>query len=132
LTSLLATDPGSSLAFVAELLAAAGDARREAAAIALGESHLEGAFAPLRAAYENAVLAAERRAPLLGLALLRSEAAWGYALDLVRSAPEGDARHAVEALAVFRHDADLRARVLHAAAQREPALRAFTRQTFGA
>jgi hypothetical protein len=131
LSSLLATDPTDSLQFVVELLSAPGGERREAAAIALGESHLEGAFVPLRDACENAALPAERSAALLGLSLLRSEPAWAYLIGLVCEAPQPQARQAIEALAVFRHDADLRVRVLSATAQREPALQAFARESFG-
>jgi HEAT repeat protein len=132
LSSLLATDAANSLQFVVDLLAAPGAERREAAAIALGESHLEAAFAPLRAACENAALPEERAAPLLGLSLLRSEAARAYLLELLRDAPQPIARQAIEALAVFRHDTELQARVLEATADREAALQAFARQTFGA
>jgi hypothetical protein len=131
LASLLATDPAGSLAFAAEVLATADDERREAAAIALGESRLEGAFAPLRAAAEEADLAEQRSAPLLGLSLLRSDAAWNYLLEALREAPEAHARQVIEALAVFRHDDDLRTRVLQATAERERELQAFVRQTFG-
>jgi hypothetical protein len=130
LSSLLALDAARSLPFVAELLSTARDERREAAAIALGESHLEGAFAPLRAACEGAALPTERSAPLLGLSLLRSDAAFGYLLGLLRDAPIALARQVVEALAVFRHDAELCARVVHAVAERERELQAFARQTF--
>jgi hypothetical protein len=132
LSSLLAADPDSSLAFVAELLATESVERREAAAIALGESHLEAAFAPLRDACERAVLPVDRKAPLLGLSLLRSDAAWSYLLELVRAAAPEHARQAMEALAVFRHDAALRERVLAAAEEREQELQRFARQTFGA
>jgi hypothetical protein len=37
----------------------------------------------------------------------------------------------IEALAVFRHDDDLRTRVLQATAERERELQGFVRQTFG-
>lgn len=131
LSSLLATDATGSLQFVADLLSAPGAERREAAAIALGESHLEAAFEPLRAACENAALPAERAAPLLGLSLLRSEPARAHLLGLLRDAPQAVARQAIEALAVFRHDSELQARVLEATAEREAALQAFARQTFG-
>jgi hypothetical protein len=53
-------------------------------------------------------------------------------LELLRDAPQPIARQAIEALAVFRHDSELRARVLDATAERAAALQAFARQTFGA
>ena len=128
LSSLLAADPDGSLPFVAELLSDADEERRHAAAIALGESRLEGAFLPLKKASEQASLATERKAPLLGLSLLRSDLSWGYLLDVVRDAPEPHARQALEALAVFGHDADLRARILSAAVQRGEDFEAFAQQ----
>ena len=85
-----------------------------------------------RDACERAVLPVDRKAPLLGLSLLRSEAAWSYLLELVRAAAPERARQAIEALAVFRHDAALRERVLAAAEARERDLQRFARQTFAA
>jgi HEAT repeat protein len=132
LSSLLSAEPASSLAFVAELLSSPDEQRREAAAIALGESHLEGALGPLREACERALLASDRRAAMLGLSLLRSDAAWSYLLGLVRDAPDAHARQALEALAVFRHDQELCKRALQAVAGRERGLEAFAREKLGA
>jgi hypothetical protein len=60
--------------------------------------------------------------------MLRSDAAWDYLVGVVADGAEGPARDAIEALAAFRHDAALRARVLQAVAGRaDPALEAFAR-----
>ncbi|MFI5307248.1 MAG: hypothetical protein ACHQ53_07850, partial [Polyangiales bacterium] len=112
----------------AELLSSRDEERREVAAIALGESHLEAAFDPLRQACERALLPADRKAPLLGLSLLRSEAAFSYLLERVSEASEPEARQALEALAVFRHDQDLCERALRAAAGRSKDFQVFARE----
>jgi HEAT repeat protein len=117
LSSLLTTAPERSLPVVVELLEAKDEALREVAAISLGESRLPGAFAPLRDAAERAALPEERRALLLGLALLRSEASHAYLLERITEEAEPIARLAIEALAVFRHDEELSAQVLQRAAR---------------
>lgn len=129
LTSLLGAAPERSLPLVAELLGAKEPALRETAAIALGESRLAGAFAPLRDASERAALPEDRRALLLGLALLRSEQAHAYLLERIGDDPEPLARLAIEALAVFRHDQPLAAQVLQRAA-RSAKLSAVARELF--
>jgi HEAT repeat protein len=129
LSSLLGAAPEASLSFVAERLDAADPVLREAAAIALGESRLPGAFEPLAAAAERAATESDRRAALLGIALLRSERGHAHLLGLVAEAPHAVARLALEALAVFRHDATLRARVMQVAVNRA-ALTALARESF--
>jgi hypothetical protein len=131
LTSLLSSARERSLPFAAELLEATDPALRETAAIALGESRLPAAFAPLRAAAERAALPEERRPALLGLSLLRSEEAHAYLLQRIEDDPEPIARLSIEALAVFRHDEALRTAV-HARAKRSPSLTALATKLFGA
>jgi hypothetical protein len=127
---LLTLDPERSLQFVAELLER-DDERCEAAAIALGESRLPGAFAVLAAACERAVTAARRATPMLALAMLRSERAFDYLLAIVADAAPDSASKALEALALFAHDRILGERVLATTGQRgDVELHRRARQTF--
>ncbi len=60
-TGLLAVEPEESVGFVAAYLAHADDAVRELAALALGESRLDAALAPLKEAWDGVLR--RRRAP---------------------------------------------------------------------
>jgi hypothetical protein len=61
---------------------------------------------------------------------LRSEEAHAFLLERVAQDPEPQARLAIEALAVFRHDEALRSDVL-TRAEHSHTLVAFARQAFG-
>lgn len=90
----------------------------EAAALALGGSRLPGAFAALRAADASLVGAASRRIRLLAIALLRDPEAWAWLLEQIERGSEAIATDAIDALATFRHDAELVARVRAAVVER--------------
>ncbi len=95
----------------------------EAAALALGGSRLPGAFAALRAADASLVGAGSRRIRLLAIALLRDPEAWSWLLEQVERGSKAIALDAIDALATFRHDAELVARVRAAVAERgEPSV----------
>lgn len=111
LGALLQLAPGPNLEVVAHLLGADDEGAAEAAALALGESRLSGALEPLRAQAERTVTRARRRVVLLAIALLRSDEAWSYLVELVEHGPPGAAVEAIEALAAFRHDERLRQRL---------------------
>jgi hypothetical protein len=104
--SLLAVSPGS-VSIVAAFLGSADEALGEQAALALGESRLEGAFAALRELAEASLTGSRRRVILLAIALLRRDDAVEWLLGRVA---EGEVA-AVDALGIYRHDASLRARV---------------------
>ena len=87
--------------------------------MALGESRRPGALPVLRAWWERTPSPDLRRTALLAVALLRTEAAHVFLLDVVATAPGHDARDAVAALAVFRDDEALRQRVVAAARTRD-------------
>jgi HEAT repeat protein len=110
---MLALAPRRYLPVVAAELAKG----EEAAAIALGESRQPEALPALKDALETGG-AEMQETVLLGIALLRSEAANAFLVELVRDAPEGRAIAAAHALALHRHDARLVARVREAAAPR--------------
>jgi hypothetical protein len=107
-TSLLSAEPEESIGFVAGYLGHADDGVRELAALALGESRLEGALAPLKDAWNGVLLGAELRRTLLRAAAAhRSEAAFDWLLTIVADARAPVALEAIEALALYRHNAKL-------------------------
>ncbi|KIG15221.1 hypothetical protein DB30_05765 [Enhygromyxa salina] len=115
--ALLALDAADTFGFVVEHLRGRDELVVEAAALALGQERPAGALAALRAFVESTLLE-PRRVGLLAIAMLRTEEAWAYLLELVAEAPEGLARGAIEALGVYRELGDLAARAREAAAGR--------------
>lgn len=124
-TGVLAVEPEESVGFVAAYLAHADDAVRELAALALGESRLDAALAPLKEAWDGVLVGDElRRALLRAAAAHRSEAAFDWLLAIVADARVPVALEVVEALAIYRHNAKLRERLDAALVERgEPTLR---------
>lgn len=116
--ALLQVAPEASLDYVAGFLGSRDDAVAEAAALALGASRLEGARSRLCALAERSVKPERRRVAMLAVAMLRSEAAWGWLLEAVEREPPGVAQAALAALAAFEHDPKLRARASEAVAMR--------------
>lgn len=108
---LLRILPERYLPLVAKALMEGGEGEVEAAALALGESHAQGAFEALRRGWEKHRFGREGSGILLAIALLRSDAANDFLVSLVEGAPEGEAAGALAALALHRHDEALAARV---------------------
>lgn len=121
LGSILALAPRSSLPFFQTLLAVR-DERAEAAAIALGSSRLSAAVPLLLRYCEEATTEARERTGYLALALLRDDVANDSLLGVVRNGELPDAVAAAKALATFRDDARLAARLRAAAEGRERAV----------
>lgn len=118
-TGLLAVAPEESLALVAQHLDSADEAVRELAALALGESRLEAAWPPLLSAWEKPLQSRGVRRALLRAAVShRSEAALAWLLQLAREARVETALEVVEALALYRHNATLAARLNAALGER--------------
>ena len=110
--ALLRAAPAQSLEFVAKFLDHREEAVAEAAALALGDSRLESAFAVLRDALERTrALPLRRRTLLLAIALLRRENAIDYLLDLVRHGEGQTSADAVAALAMYEKDPNLQERL---------------------
>jgi HEAT repeat protein len=110
--ALLRAAPAPSPEFVAQFLDHREEAVAEAAALALGDSRLEGAFAILRDALERTrALPVRRRTLLLAIALLRRENSIDYLLDLVRNGEGQISGDAVAALAMYDKDPNLRERL---------------------
>lgn len=118
-TALLSIEPDESVAFVAAYLAHADETVRELAALALGESRLDAALAPLKEAWGGVLVGDDlRRALLRGAAAHRSDAAFDWLLGLVVDARVLVALEVVEALALYRHNAKLKERLEAAVAAR--------------
>jgi HEAT repeat protein len=123
-TGLLAVEPEHSLELVAGFLEHADEAVRELAALALGESRLDGALAPLMQAWNGVLVGAElRRILLRAAAAHRSEAAFDWLLALVAEARVGVVADVIDALAPYKHNAKLMQRLGAAVEERgDPAL----------
>lgn len=109
--ALLRAEPAKSLEFVAKFLDNREEAIAEAAALALGDSRLDGAFAALRDAFQRLRAHPLRRTLLLAMALLRRENAIDYLLDLVQNLESQTSADAVAALAMYENDPNLQARL---------------------
>jgi HEAT repeat protein len=109
--ALLRTEPAKSLEFVAKFLDHREEAVTEAAALALGDSRLESAFAVLRDAFQQKRAQPLRRTLLLAIALLRRENAIDYLLDLVQNGEGQTSAAAVAALAMYEKDPNLQERL---------------------
>jgi hypothetical protein len=94
---------GDALDFCVRLLAAHDD-RSEAAALALAGRRDPLALEPLRAWSDSALAEQRRRVGYVALALLRAEAATEHLLEAVRSGDQIDALAAAKALAIFKDD----------------------------
>lgn len=125
--SLLALAAEASLRFAAAELDRGGD-RAAAAALGLGESRLEAAVPVLTGWCDRD--GGDVRAGFVALAVLRREPATAYLLDVVRRDDRlPRVRAAIEALATFRDDQAVVARVLDAAeASGDAAIRRFARE----
>ena len=118
-TGLLAVAPEESIPFVAGYLVHADGALRELAALALGESRLDGALQPLKEAWSGVLVGAEfRRVLLRAAAAHRSEAAFDWLLEIVAEAREPIAVAVIEALAPYKHNARLMQRLTGALTER--------------
>lgn len=96
---------------VAEALLTGPEGVAEAAALALGETRVEGALDALKKGFAAHSGSRAAEGVALGIALLRSDAANDYLISLVEGGPEGQAATALSALALHRHDDALVAKV---------------------
>lgn len=123
--ALLRLAPAPSLEFVAGFLHGASDEVAEAAAFALGESHVAAAFPLLRKAWDEIVFPERRRTLLLAMAMLRLDEAVEFLLARMSEESERSAADALAALGMYARDETIRARVEAAVAGRgSAALRA--------
>jgi HEAT repeat protein len=111
LLALLAIAPAASLDFVARFLDDGRGEVAEAAALALGGARVEGALPILSAWWERTFDRELRQSALLAIAMLKRDDAIDFLLSIVADGAALHARGAIQALAVYRHDPKLRARV---------------------
>lgn len=116
--ALLRLAPAPSLDFVAGFLRSESDEIAEAAAFALGESHLAAAFPLLRKAWDEGAVSERRRTLLLAMAMLRLDEAVEFLLARVNEDSERAASDAVAALGMYSRDEAIRARVEACVAKR--------------
>ncbi len=109
--ALLRLAPTPSLDFVAGFLRASSDEIAEAAAFALGESHLPAAFSVLRTAWQETAQAERKRALLLAIGMLRMDDAIEFLLTRVSEDSERAASDAIAALGLYARDEAVRGRV---------------------
>src|SRR5262249_47046707 len=105
--SLLEIAPDRHLALVARHMVDESEPVAEQAALALGDSRLAAALAPLRDMAERST-GARRKVLFVAMALLRQDAANAYLLGIVENAAAPTALAALEALAVQKHDPKVR------------------------
>mgnify|MGYP003575909328 CR=1 FL=1 len=118
-TGLLAVEPDESLKFVAAYLSHADEAVRELAALALGESRLHAALAPLKGAWGGVLDGEEfRRTLLRAAAAHRSEAAFDWLLSVAAESRVPVALEVVEALATYNRNGKLAQRLEGALTER--------------
>jgi hypothetical protein len=111
-TGLLAVEPDESVGFVAGYLEHGNEAVRELAALALGESRLDAALAPLQQAWGSVLLSDELRRTLLRAAAAhRSEAAANWLLELAADVRVAVALEIIEALALYKRNTKLMQRL---------------------
>jgi HEAT repeat protein len=102
--ALLAISPEPSLAFVGGFLEDGNVTVCEAAAVALGESQLEGAFEILKMGLENVLDSGLRRIEMLAMAMLRDEEAIEFLLTILAEEPQSTAEDALFALEMYRDE----------------------------
>jgi hypothetical protein len=105
--ALLELDPRGTLPLAAKLLDTPPAEQAAATALALGEVRSDGAFELLRERIESPRRVADTRTLLTAVALLRTEPAWTFLVELVATAPEHEAEEALRALAPYHEAADL-------------------------
>jgi hypothetical protein len=117
---LLSVAPDDSVAFVTPYLRHADEAVVELAALALGESRLDAALPPLKEAWSEPLVADTLRRTLLRAAAAhRSEAAFDWLLAIAAEARAAVALEVIEALALYKHNVKLAARLEAVLAERD-------------
>jgi HEAT repeat protein len=116
--ALLSISPEDSLKFVGSFLEHEDMVVCEAAAVALGESQLDGAFELLRNGLENTLDSGLRKAILLSMAMLRNQEPIDFLLSILADEPASTAQDALFALEMYRDDRSVWNRVETIAAKR--------------
>lgn len=118
-SGLLSVNAERSWPFVEEFLRSSDSQKAECAALAIGESRDERAFDSLKAAAEENPSAEFRRIAFLAMMLTRNDEAITYLVGQVKTAGQGTAILALEALSVSSDDTRMRRLVFEAADSRQ-------------
>lgn len=116
--ALLSISPESSGPFVSRFLEENDPAICEAAAFALAESRTAAALDALKDWYHREIRAERHRTALTALALLRRQDAFEFLFSIVATGSKASARDAIQALSIYRPDAQLRERAIKAVSAR--------------
>lgn len=107
-TSLLVMCPDRSLDFVSRYLKSDDAPIAESAALSIGESRVPGAFEALRKCWDENPSPSSRRALLLPIALVRSDEAFDFLLNVVQTADDTTSAQAVTALDLYADSGSVR------------------------
>ena len=109
--ALLRIEGAEAVDFLASFLSGPSEEVREEAALALGGSRLPAALTVLRDRWTAERDPDLRLSLLRGLSVSRDDAALDFLLEIIRTARPRDVASAIEALAIHRESAEIRARV---------------------
>jgi HEAT repeat protein len=110
-SGLLTAAPERALPLVARFIDSEDTAVAEAALLALGSSRLPEAFGLLRAKSERTAGGPLRKVLLLAIAMIRSDAAVEFLVELLAECSPATAKDVLAALALFRNNEKIRSRV---------------------
>jgi hypothetical protein len=119
LSGLMKLTPAKSIDFVKRFLDDPNSSTAESAAIAIGGSRTLAAFELLRAHWEREIRAETRAPLLLGIAMTRQAPAIDFLLQRIQEDSIRPAADAVSALAMYKHDESVKARVDAAVKERQ-------------
>lgn len=129
LSGLLNLDADGSLGFVAEFLESTTDEIAEGAALALGESRRPEALEALTARWPRVQSDELGKVLLLAIAITRLPAGIEFLLEIVAQKGEAAALDALSALAIHRHNPNIRERIAQAVMKKGTAVQtAFARE----
>lgn len=115
LSALMHHFPQRSFGFVGSFLDSSSSVIREGAAMAIAESHVQGAFGLLKERWSSEPQSPARRWLLLPMSLVRSEEAFGFLLEAIEHETAEVAIAALEASRLYAGDEDRFARIRKAA-----------------
>lgn len=130
-SGLMKLSPGKSFDFVKSYLDSEDPAMAEAAALAIGGARTPAAFEVLQKQWQRHITAEPRAPLLLGMAMTRQAQAIDFLIQRIQEDSVRPAIDAITALAMYKHDEAVRARVSAAVVSRaEPTLQAAMDKSF--
>jgi HEAT repeat protein len=122
LAGLIKLSPAKSMEFVAQFLDDESAATAESAAIAIGQARSAAAFELLRGKWEHHIRPEPRASLLLGMAMTRQTGAVEFLLKRIEEDSPRPAGDAIIALAIYKHDDAVKAKVAGIVQAREDAM----------